>query len=105
MSNIQKFVVSVIVAIIIGVLVFFDVNHLHLFYYYSKEAKDKVPYLTGGWELTIYFTAITLFFLKFAIVEEGTARAVMLLGGFSRIIMKWDGYHFDAYGEVVPGWD
>lgn len=42
-----------------------------------------------------------LVFVRFTLVQEGTAQAVMRLGGFKRIVMAWAGYELDPAWNVV----
>ncbi len=40
-------------------------------------------------------------FLKFTVVDEGTAKPIMRMGGFKKCVMSWSGYEIDSKGDVV----
>jgi regulator of protease activity HflC (stomatin/prohibitin superfamily) len=41
-------------------------------------------------------------FLRFTIVEEGTAKIIMRWGGVVKVFIQWTGYRLDERGNVVP---
>jgi regulator of protease activity HflC (stomatin/prohibitin superfamily) len=54
------------------------------------------------WIWVLIGIGILLFFLRFTIVREGTAKAVTRLGGFKKIIMAWRDYELDEEWNVKP---
>jgi regulator of protease activity HflC (stomatin/prohibitin superfamily) len=47
------------------------------------------------WWMILIGIGILLFFLRFTIVQEGTAKAVTKLGKFEKIIFQWEGHWMD----------
>lgn len=49
-----------------------------------------------GWIIGIGLVALFFLFVRFAIVNEGTAKAVMVFGEFSKIIFRWKEHWMDT---------
>ncbi len=58
---------------------------------------------TKGLRFVLFLALPASIFLLFTFVKEGTAKAVMRLDGFLKIIIKWDGYTLDVNWNVVSG--
>ena len=54
------------------------------------------------WMIGVIGTIVLFLFLRFTIVEEGTAKGVVRLGGFKKIIMAWKDYELDEEWNVRP---
>jgi hypothetical protein len=54
------------------------------------------------WIIGILGTILFLACLRFTKVEEGTAKAIVRLGGFKKIVMVWSGYELDEGWNVKP---
>jgi regulator of protease activity HflC (stomatin/prohibitin superfamily) len=54
------------------------------------------------WIIGILGTILFLACLRFTKVEEGTAKAVVRLGGFKKIIMAWRDYELDEEWNIKP---
>jgi len=52
------------------------------------------------WWIIGIIIAILPIFLRFTKVEEGTAKAIVRLGGFHKIVMAWRGYELDEEWNV-----
>lgn len=51
----------------------------------------------------IGFSVIFFGLLKFTIVQEGTAKAILTFGKFRKMVMSWKDWEFDENWNVVPG--
>jgi len=52
-----------------------------------------------GW---IWFALSCLIFVRFTMVQEGTAKLITRFGGVVKIFIQWVGYQLDLEGNVVP---
>jgi len=48
------------------------------------------------------FLLLPLIFLRFTLVQEGTAKIVVRFKGFKKCLMRWEGYEFDNEWNVRP---
>lgn len=53
--------------------------------------------------IVVVITILILFFPRFTIVQEGTAKAIMRFGGFRKIVMAWRGYKLNSDWNVIQG--
>jgi hypothetical protein len=54
------------------------------------------------WIVLIILIGLFFLFFRFTRVEEGTAKAIVRLGGFKKIVMVWSGYELDEGWNVKP---
>ncbi|KPJ57555.1 hypothetical protein AMJ49_00320 [Parcubacteria bacterium DG_74_2] len=62
-----------------------------------------LPAIMKNWIAILLFFLLFFGLLRFTVVKEATAKAVVRFGGFKKIVMSWKGYKLDKNWNVKKG--